>query len=251
MSKKLLSIALLFTSFSHAYINLEPPVIGEKEGSEIDVALGAIYNSGNTDSLAASFSAKAQYNQKEWLTYLIATYNYGEASEVKESNNGLIHLRYVREITDTAYDYELFLQAEFNEFQDIKSRNLAGVNIRRDFSNNFFDKLYMGLGLFYSYMEPDVITEIDPIYERVKMNSYISLLKKVTENFSITYLGYYQPYVEDFADYRIFQILQLTTTITEKTALSFDILHKYNATPYHNVENTDIRSTINLQYKFK
>ena len=251
MFKKLLLNTLFLSTISHAYINLEPPVIGEKEGSEIDVALGAVYNSGNTDSLAASFSGKGQYNQKEWLTYLIATYNYGEVNELKDSNNGLIHLRYVHEITDTVYDYEFFLQAEFNEFQDIKSRNLAGANIRRDFSNDFFDKLYVGLGLFYSYMEPDVITEIDPIYERVKLNSYISLLKKVTENFSITYLGYYQPYVEDFSDYRIFQVLQLRTAITEKTALSFDIQHKYNATPYHNVEKTDIHSTINLQYKFK
>ena len=251
MFKKLFFNTLLLSSLSQAYINLEPPVIGENEGLETEVSFGAIYNSGNTESLAASFSAKGQYNQKEWLTYLIATYAYGESNEIKDNNDGLIHLRYVHEIKDTAYDYEFFLQGEFNEFQDMKSRNLAGANIRRNFSNDFFDKLYLGLGLFYSYMEPDVITDIDPIYKRTKMNSYISLLKKVNEHFSITYLGYYQPNVEDFSDYRTFQVLQLTTEITEQTALSFDILHKYNATPYHAVENTDIRSTINLKYKFR
>lgn len=251
MFKKLLLTSILFTSISHAYVNLEPPVIGEKEGFEGEVALGAIYNSGNTDSLAANFSAKGQYDRKTWLTYLIATYAYGESNELRDNNNGLLHLRYVHEITDTPYDYELFLQTEFNEFQDIRSRNLAGANIRRDFSNDFFDKLYIGLGLFYSYMEPDTITETDPVYERAKMNSYISLLKKVNEHFSITYLGYYQPNIEDFSDYRIFQILQLTTEITENTALSFDIMHKFNETPYHNVEKTDIRSIISLKYKFK
>ena len=251
MFKKLLFIILLFNTFSQAYINLEPPVIGEKEGLETEVALGAIYNSGNTDSIAANFSAKGQYNEKTWLTYLIATYAYGESNEIRDNNDGLLHLRYVHEIADTPYDYELFMQTEFNEFQAIKSRDLAGANIRRDFSNDFFDKLYIGIGLFYSYMEPDTISEIDPVYERVKMNTYISLLKKVNEHFSVTYLGYYQPNVEDFSDYRIFQTLQLTTTITDHTALSFDIMHKFNATPYHAVEKTDIRSTISLKYKFK
>jgi putative salt-induced outer membrane protein len=100
-------------------------------------------------------------------------------------------------------------------------------------------------------MEPDVVTHIDPIYERVKINTYISFLKKVNDVFSVTYLGYYQPNVEDFLDYRIFQIVQFTTEITENIGLSFDILHKYNATPYHAIEETDIRSTINLKYKFK
>ncbi len=251
MLKKLFLHTFFLSVMAHAYVNLEPPVIGEKEGLETEVSLGAIYNSGNTDSIAASFSAKGQYNQKEWLAYLIATYAYGESNEIRDNNNGLLHLRYVHEIADTLYDYEFFLQAEFNEFQDIKSRNLAGANIRRDFSNDFFDKLYIGLGLFYSYMEPDVINDIDPIYERIKINSYISLLKKINEHFSITYLGYYQPNTEDISDYRIFQTLQLTTKITEQTALSFDILHTYNATPYHAIENTDVRSTINLKYKFK
>ena len=251
MFKKIIFIIVLFTSLSQAYINLEPPVIGEKEGLETEVALGAIYNSGNTDSIAANFSAKGQYDQKTWLTYLIANYAYGESNELRDNNNGLLHLRYVHEIADTPYDYEFFVQTEFDEFQAIHSRNLAGANIRRDFSSDFFDKLYIGLGFFYSYMEPDSVTELDPIYERVKMNSYISLLKKVNEHFSVTYLGYYQPNVEDFSDYRIFQVLQLTTDITDNTALSFDILHKFNETPYHNVEKTDIRSTISLKYKFK
>jgi putative salt-induced outer membrane protein len=251
MLKKLLTASLLFTSFSYAFINLEPPVIGEKEGLDGEISFGAKFNSGNSDTLSLGMSGKGQYSKENWLIYAIAAYSYGESNDIKDTNDGVAHLRYIHEIADTPYDYELFLQAEFNEFQGIKSRNLAGANIRRDFANLPFDKFYVGLGLFYSYMEPDVVTHIDPIYERVKINTYISFLKKVNDVFSVTYLGYYQPNVEDFLDYRIFQIVQFTTEITENIGLSFDILHKYNATPYHAIEETDIRSTINLKYKFK
>ena len=251
MLKKIVSISIFLTTFSYSFINLEPPVIGEKEGMDAEVALGAKFNSGNSDTLSLGIATKGQYSQEEWLIYAIAAYSYGESNSLVDTNDGIFHLRYVHEIEDTPYDYELFLQTEFNEFQDVKSRNLAGANIRRDFSELPFDIFYVGVGLFYSYMEPDTITVLDPIYERVKLNTYISFMKKVNDVFSVTYLGYYQPDVEDFSDFRIFQIVQFTTEITENTALSFDVVHKYNATPYHAIEKTDIRSTINLKYKFK
>ena len=49
----------------------------------------------------------------------------------------------------------------------------------------------------------------------------------------------------------ISQLLQLPTSIPTDLILSFDINHEYNATPYHQIEKSDIRSTINLRYKFK
>jgi len=250
MFKKILCLSVIFTTFSYSFISLDPPVIGEKEGLDGEVALGARYSSGNSDTSSIGLAGKGQYSEKEWLLYLIAAYSYGESNGEKDTNDGIFHLRYVHHIADTAYDYELFLQSEFNEFQDIKERNLAGANIRRKFDLSF-DKFYVGLGLFYSYVEPDTITAIDPIYKRTKMNSYISFVKKINENFSVTYLGFYQPTVDDFSDFRISQILQLNSSLTDDLTLSFDINQQYNSTPYYNIEKNDIRSTINLKYKLK
>ncbi len=250
MFKKILYLSVIFTTLSYSFINVEPPVIGEKEGLDGEVSLGAKYSSGNSDSLSVGIAAKGQYSAKEWLSYLISAYTYGESNGNEDTNDGIFHLRYVHNIAKTAFDYELFFQTEFNEFQDIKARNLAGANIRRSLDLPF-DKFYAGLGLFYSYMEPDTITLIDPIYKRVKMNSYISFLKKINENFSITYLGYFQPNVEDATDFTASQTLQFTTSLTDNLALSFDILHKYNSKPYHEIEKSDVRSTINLKYKLK
>lgn len=250
MLKTLLSFFLILTTLSYSFINIEPPFIGEKNGLDGEVSLGAKYNSGNSDSLSVGLAAKGEYSEKKWLVYLIAAYTYGESNDEKDTNDGLVHLRYVHNIANTSYDYELFLQTEFNEFQDVKERNLAGANIRKKLDLGF-DKFYAGLGLFYSYMEPDDITALDPIYKRTHMNSYVSFLKKINENFSITYLGFYQPNMEDFSDYRVSQVLQFNTSITDDLVLSLDMHHKYNSTPYHQIEKGDFRSTINLRYKFK
>jgi putative salt-induced outer membrane protein len=250
MLKKLLLLCTTFITFSYGFISLEPPVIGEKKGLDGEVSLGGAYNSGNTDSSAVNFGLKAEYHEEVWMLYSIASYAYGENNGDKNKNNGLFHLRYIHNIEGTLYDYELFGQTEFNEFQEVKMRNLVGANIRRKITD-FFDKCYVDVGLFYSYMEPDTITPFDPIYERVKLNTYLSFTKSINEHFEITYLGFYQPNVEDFSDYRIFQILQLDTKLTEDLSLGLDISHKYNATPYHQVEKTDISSMISLKYKLR
>jgi len=250
MLKKCIFVSVLSTSLAYSFINIEPPVIGEKTGLSGETSISAEFNSGNTDSSSVGLAGKGEYNQKNWLSYLIASYTYGESNSQENANEGLVHLRYVHNINHTSYDYELFLQGEFNKFQSMERRNLAGANVRKKF-DIYFDKFYLGLGLFYSYMKPDNVSDIDPIYRRTRMNSYISFLKKINENLSITYLGYYQPNMEAFSDYRISQILQFNTTITNDLILGIDINHAYNATPYSGIEKNDIRSTVNLRYKFK
>ncbi len=250
MLKYIFPALLLLVSTASAFISLDPPVIGKQRGWNGEIAVSGQYSSGNSETASAGASAKAQYNEERWLLYSIAAYAYGEADHEKNTNNGLLHLRFVHNINETPYDYELFVQTEFNEFQDVKMRNLAGANIRRNFSG-YFDKCYIGLGLFYSYMEPDEISAVDPVYKRIKMNSYLSLVKNLNEHFSITYLGFYQPNVEQFSDFRTFQVLQLSTSITDHMSISLDFSHKHNSTPYHQVEKNDFKSIISLKYKLK
>jgi putative salt-induced outer membrane protein len=249
MFKKLCITSIIFTTFSYSFIHIDPPVIGEKEGLKGEVSISGKHSSGNNDSTSVGLAGKGEYFGDEWLVYLIASYTYGESNDKKDTNDGSAHLRYVHSIGDTSYDYELFLQTEFNEFQNIKQRNLMGANLRKKLDTSF-DKLYAGLGLFYSYMEPDVVSVYDRVYKRIRMNSYVSFSKKIHQNFSISYLGYYQPNVEDLSDYRISQILQFNTSITDDLVLGLDVNHAYNTTPYQNVEKSDIRTTVNLRYKF-
>jgi len=49
----------------------------------------------------------------------------------------MLHLRYVHTLADELYDYELFCQTEFNAFEDIRIRNLAGSNLRRKLDTGF------------------------------------------------------------------------------------------------------------------
>lgn len=250
MYKKFFLATLFFTSFSYGFINVEPPVTGEKEGIDAEVSLSADYHTGNSDKRSIGTSGKGQYNSKEWLLYFIAGYNYGESNGKKDTDDGMVHLRYVHTLVDGLYDYELFYQTEFNAFQNIRIRNLAGSNLRRKVDIGF-DKFYLGTGIFYEYQKPDTLTENNPIYQRMKLNTYLSFLKKFNAHVNVTYLGYYQPNIEEFSDYRVSQTLQLNNLLTENLTLSIELMHHYNSTPYENIEKNDLRSTINLRYKLR
>lgn len=250
MYQKIFFSILFLTSLGYGFINVEPPVIGEKEGINAEVSLSADYRSGNSDKSAIGTSGKGQYNSSEWLLYFIYGYSYGESNGQKDTNDGMLHLRYVHTLVNDLYDYELFCQTEFNAFQDIRIRNLAGANLRRRLDTGF-DKFYLGTGLFYEHQKPDTLTEVNPVYKRTKLNTYLSFLKKFNAHFSVGYLGYFQPNIEDFSDYGVSQTLQLNNLLTEDLTLSIELMHHYNSTPYENVEKNDFRSTINLRYKLR
>ncbi|CAA6810326.1 MAG: Unknown protein [uncultured Sulfurovum sp.] len=249
MLKKIFLFSFLLTNYAYGFISIEPLVPGEKEEITGEVAIGSKYSAGNTNATSLGLGGKIEYTQEDWLLYLLAAQSYQETDSQRDQNNGHLHFRYLQNLNSTLYSYELFFQTEFDEFQDIKQRNLLGANIRKKLELPF-DKFYVGLGVFYSYIEPSSVNALDPIRKDIYGNSYISFLKKINENFFITYLGYYQPNSEDLSDFRISQTVQLNTSITKQFTLGLDISHNYNSKPYKQIEKSDTESMVNLKYKF-
>jgi len=250
MLQKLFLLFLLLSSLSFAFVSVSPPNIGADKTISSEISIGADYSKGNSNNSFLSLGLKGQYNKDNYLFYLLSSYAYKTSNNLKNKNEGLVHLRYIQNINNSTYDYEIFIQSEFNEFQKIKKRNLLGANIRKSFSLGF-DSLYLGLGTFYSYTEPKNISNATPIYKQSNMNSYISFVKKVNPYLSFNYLGFYQANIADFSDFKAFQILQLSTHISKNISLSLDFKHTYSSKPYIGIKKADFYSTINLRYKLK
>ncbi len=251
--KRVIALLLVVITYTFGFIDIQPQVIGEKKGMDGEVALSASYSSGNTEESSIGASAKGQYDAENWLSFVIAAYDYGKANGDKNSEEGLFHLRYIHSTDYEGYDWEIFTQTEFNPFQDLKNRSLVGAGLRKRVDkelNHYFDKLYIGLGVMYSYREPDIITDVDKILKRTKINSYITFKKTFNKNLSISYLGYYQPTIDDLSDFSSSQILQFVTPLADSINLSLDIIYKYNATPYSGIEKDDFDAALSLKYKF-
>lgn len=184
---------------------------------------------------------------------LIGAYSYGKSNDVKDIEKGLIHYRY----TSNTYgdeDYELFVQEEFNEFQNTKQRFLVGGNFRERFPH--FDRLFVGAGLFYENISPEKNTQ-DHAREHIRYNLYTAFKHKFNENIAINGLIYFQPSIFDIKnsnwvkldDFRLTSKFTLVNKLTDYLNFNTNLNYSYISKPFIGIEKDDLKLTIGFSYK--
>jgi len=251
MKKILVYLILIFLSMDlNAAIRIEPKSINEVNGTAIDLGLNFLYSTGNTEKMVLGSQLKFQYgNSKTYKHLVLFSTSYGEVSDVTNTNKFMVHYRFVHSTPITDLEYELFAQDEYNEFQNLETRALSGINIKQRL--RILNKLFLGGGLMYSYMVPTEINSKDEIKKRIKGNLFLFATHKFNKYASITYLGFYQPNIKEVSDFTTFNYLQFDSTITKEISFNINIQAHYNSTPYENVEKDDIKTTIGISYKIK
>lgn len=168
---KYLIIAIMLVNSLYATISISPVKIKGKKGLDGEVDLTYMLSSGNTDKQTMGGATKIEYGDGlNWKVLGIASYSYGETSSEKDTNKGLFHIRYIKNLYNTSYDYEIFTQTEYNEFQNMKNRFLAGANIRKEMP--LMETMYIGLGAFYSILTPKE-TNLQDTEKRKNYRHYI------------------------------------------------------------------------------
>jgi len=130
-------------------------------------------------------SLKHQYN-------FITQVDYLRINENPFLNSGFFHFR-AHFYTKNQLSFELFTQYQYDNFRQLRPRNLIGMNARFKFLQNDRHTLYGGIG---PMLEAE--TWIHPITdERVqlnllKLNSYLSYRAKLGDAFDFNTVIYYQ-----------------------------------------------------------
>lgn len=238
---------ILFSSTLFAYVNLEPKRVGEVHSFKGEAGIDGTIAKGNTDKESLSFSTKLENGSNEDKYIFIASYTYGQSQQVKDTNKAITHVRYTHTLV-ASYDLELFSQLEYNEFQSLKNRSLAGINMRKELP--FWHKFFLGLGLMYSYLEPIAITQQDTIKRRIKVNSYMAYTYKFNALVQLNHLLFYQPNIEKIDDFTLFSYLQLESKLTNSLRFGVDVKYEYNATPYSGRKMEDLSAKAGIKYRF-
>jgi len=242
-----LFLFLIITIQLHAFLGIKPLNINEKKGINGNLGLSAKYSQGNTDKKQINLSADTKYYAKDKIYFILVNYSFGESNSVRDTNKGLVHLRYLKKL-NSIFDYEIFSQVEFNEFQDLKLRSVTGVNLRNKV--NLFKSFYIGYGLMYSYMKPKEITYFNKIRKDIVANLYLSMTEDITKNLNFNYLGYYQPIINNLNDFRVSQVFQFDNKINKKFMIRVEAIYQYNESPYYGIEKEDFSTNIGLIYRF-
>lgn len=175
---------------------------------------------------------------------LLANYRYGKSFEREDTRQGNLHLRYTR-LLGEILSFELYQQTEFNKFEDLTLRVLAGGGLRlglvREKKNSFF----MGLGAFYE--KEDLEGPLDP--ENPRGNFYVSYLFK-SDHYQLSSTFYYQPNLEEISDARLRFNVGLETFLSKNFSQTLEYTIKRDSRPPLGILRTDSQLMAGIRVRY-
>lgn len=155
-------------------------------------------------------------------------------------NSGFVHLRF-RRIAGEKIGPEFFLQYQWDAVRGLDNRALSGSNLRYRVKQDSLTAIYFGLGMMFEFerwsfaavpvnKRPADTAAVD--FQRVKLNSYLSISQQVTPDFFINFISYFQTKPdEDVLLPRISVSTELSFQISRRLSFNVGYSSFYDARP--------------------
>ena len=209
----IISIFPFFTR-GQTIINAEQLIL---DGDSLRWSLQGSYigNAGNASTHEFSVVPGFMWIRKKEELKVFGSYNALFSSNQRLLNSGFIHLRAGRNVLQKGKWYA-FYQLQFNEILLMTKRELIGGGYRVEFidRDSISDAIALGLMHEYELLDRGRLA----INEKYKTNYLrLSLMHSfnwsVSRFFSLANVFYYQPYLQNFNDYRLLNDLRLSFKI--------------------------------------
>lgn len=230
-------------TISHAQVNIEAfRNSAQKSGFYGETKANIEYQKGNVNSQTYELKKDLHYKLKKHHILLKGSINKGYQDKVLYKSSAFSHFRYTL-MLHGFLGYEIFTQTQYDEFKDLKLRQLNGIGIRIEkvLSKQYMIKLALGSGIMSDYEQlPYEITM------NARSTSYLSITKRFSNDNSsfISVISYYQPLLFNHKDYRINNEINLRSSILKnnlfKLGLNTSFIYLYDTVPAIKIEKADI-----------
>ena len=245
---KIFILLLFITSYLNAIITIAPIELGKKPGTTGKVEGSFQTKRGNTEKDEYSLGLKLQYdNNASYVIFTDIIGVYGEASGERNTNKTYLHTRFIHNLYKHL-DYEVYLQSETNEFTSVDKRRLGGGGLRYHFLDDVYGDLFFGLGAYTEQIT--YTTALDPKENNMRANSYVAYVNRFTERVKFTYVGYYQPRVDDLKDYINSNAIELKVKIYKHLSLKVKMYYDVDSSPAIGREKVDFTQETSFSYEF-
>ncbi|MDZ4261443.1 MAG: DUF481 domain-containing protein [Pseudomonadota bacterium] len=238
---------------ANAIVNVENIRVGLTEpGLSGNLDLSFNGNRGNTNKDEYGIKGRIQNNSDKVTNFVVASYDYGEVSNVANTNKSFIHGRHVVQFQPERA-WEAFLQGEKNEFARLSFRGLIGGGLRFTLAE-VPDKLglYLGAGAYWSRETLDQrIGLTDHGSENfARANLYVVYKHKLNSQLSLISTTYYQPRLSGASDFRALEQAGLAVKMTDKLSLKLSLDIAHDSRPPQSIKQTDTSYNTSLSYRF-
>ena len=246
MILRALLLNILIIPQAMAFMNIESIRQSAKEGTAGSVGLKVNGQTGNADKFAGEASSLTLHRSDANEYLLAGKYRYGESRHVKDTHEGNIHLRYTRQVNAWAAG-EVFEQTEFDEFKNLKRRDLLGGGLRSRLEKKEANAVFLGTGLFYEHEDFTGNIESE---ETVRANIYLSFVRTFSDHVSGSIVAYYQPSFEGLNDTRAQLDSALQVKLAERLALTVEYDLQYDSEPAPGVKQLNTTYLMGLAYAY-
>ena len=205
---------------------------------------------GNTNVQLLTGKGRFNYNGGSYYSFLLFKGEYGWNDGKQFSNGGLVHLRFVDDITEHFY-LEYFGQADYNKERRLLSRGLGGIGGRFKIYTSTELKARLGIGAMYENEKYDLPPDaIHPLQTRLmRSTNYLGLQIEINKTSHLTSTTYYQPAFRDMRDYRILSESTLTIILGQYLDLNITFNLRHDNNPPDNTKPTDTFTEFGLGVK--
>ncbi len=236
-----------------AIVNVENMRVGPaKPGISGNLDLRVNGKRGNTNKDEYGINGRIQNNSNKVTNFIVASYDYGEVSNVTNTNKSFIHSRHVVQFQPERA-WEAFVQAEKNEFSRLSFRGLIGGGLRFTLAEVPEEVgLYLGAGAYWSRETLDQRTGLTDhgTEEFSRANFYLVYKHKLNSQLNLISTTYYQPRLSETSDFRALEQAGLTVKMTDKLSLKLSLNIAHDSRPPQSIKQTDTSYNTSLSYRF-
>lgn len=246
---RLFLIPLLYIINMFAIVDISSIDFGEKEPGFSGSAHGSFQKKrGNTDKDEAEYGGRIQYDTNKTITWIQGSIERDTVNSDTTDDNAFLHLRHIHQIFNPDWAMEVYFQLKQDKFKNLSKRTLIGVGPRyKILDSSRYGKLFFGVSIVDEKVK---YNEIDPDEHNYRMSSYFSYNLAINKIFELSYIGYYQPEIDNGSDYRVSSLVEMTIHLTKVFDLSYLLELDYDAVPAQSVATTDTRQRLSFIYRF-
>ncbi len=206
-------------------------------------------SSGNSEKFNGALGLLAQHRRANAVNLATFSYDYGETSGTRNTDKQALHLRHTQDLRERL-DWEAFAQWQRNDFTRLSRRVLLGGGLRWDLlepaQKEQGGRLYLGTGFF---------AETESIRGQrnentVRANLYLSAVRPVFADSSLSGTVYFQPSLEDPGDHRAVGTMAFSVPMSENLALEVSMNFAYDSNPPASVKRTDVEYLTGIRWSF-
>lgn len=249
MRKLLLTFLFTYLSIllNAQVVNTEAKRIDhDEEGWAGTVDLGFSLIKNTREIIQLTNHTNVQYVHKKSRLLLLNELVLMRVNQDQLLNRGFQHVRYNYE-TRPYLIPEVFVQAQYNQLWKIDVRLLAGAGPRFRLFRSDTANLYVGTLVMYEYEQVDQGSAFNRDF---RLSSYLSGGFSFKSYIDFNSITYFQPRLDDWADFRISTQNSIRFGITSRLGFKTTFQLSYDARPPDNLQDTFYSWVNGLSFKF-